>query len=361
MKTWFGRLAVLAGVAVGVVAPTDDCARVELARRIGFLANVARPDPGPGPRPGGGLRTVVSVGSGGPYGQVLVVGGAGAGSVPAAGGSPASPLYPAGSSLVFRKHRPVGPGPGSSRSVPCRLHRLHGLDRPGLLSCTGSEADPEADWPALTTTGPPVAGPGVNPFLLGEVYRSDLGTFQVTYAGHLLYLFDPGPASYSGSEFLETVAPLPPWHTAWYLISPAGLPAVGGAHLETEAPGSGTTYTTSALGTVMLPAFGGVTVTVYDFSTDSPWRSSCNEACARDFVPVYTSSAPTSGSGVTAGRVGVIVRSDGSHQVTYHGHPLYIYSQEEPLLGPGGPETTGTAGNGAGIRAFGGVFSVVSP
>ena len=35
----------------------------------------------------------------------------------------------------------------------------------GPLSCTGSETDPSADWPAFTTEGPPVAGPGVNPFL----------------------------------------------------------------------------------------------------------------------------------------------------------------------------------------------------
>jgi len=42
----------------------------------------------------------------------------------------------------------------------------------GTITCTGPESDflngvPTDEWPALTTTGPPVAGPGVNRYLLG--------------------------------------------------------------------------------------------------------------------------------------------------------------------------------------------------
>jgi predicted lipoprotein with Yx(FWY)xxD motif len=60
--------------------------------------------------------------------------------------------------------------------------------------------------------------------------------------------------------------------------------------------------------------------------------------------------------------VGVIERHDGSDQVTYNGHPLYIYSQEQPAVdGMGNPILTGSVGNGNGIQAFGGTFSVVSP
>ncbi|HEX4174450.1 MAG TPA: hypothetical protein VHY81_00935, partial [Acidimicrobiales bacterium] len=54
------------------------------------------------------------------------------------------------------------------------------------LSCTGPEADKTADWPALTTVGKPIAGPGVNKHLLGMVNRKDIGGDQVTYAGQLL-------------------------------------------------------------------------------------------------------------------------------------------------------------------------------
>jgi predicted lipoprotein with Yx(FWY)xxD motif len=80
-----------------------------------------------------------------------------------------------------------------------------------------------------------------------------------------------------------------------------------------------------------------------------------------DFIPVVTSGPPTVSSGVDAHGVGVIARHDGSLQVTYNGHPLYIYSQEQPLVGSSGLVTTGSAGNGNAIHAFGGTFSLVSP
>ena len=106
------------------------------------------------------------------------------------------------------------------------------------LSCTGPEADKTADWPALTTTGKPVAGTGVNKHLLGMVNRKDIGGDQVTYAGKLLYMFDPAPGQYGGVNFEETVAPLPPWHGVWYLVSAKnGLPATGpivDLHAEAE-------------------------------------------------------------------------------------------------------------------------------
>lgn len=48
-------------------------------------------------------------------------------------------------------------------------------------------------WPALLTNGAPIAGPGVNPALLGTVTRTDLlsgpSVQQVTYAGLPLYRF----------------------------------------------------------------------------------------------------------------------------------------------------------------------------
>ena len=46
------------------------------------------------------------------------------------------------------------------------------------------------------------------------------------------------------------------------------------------------------------------------------------------------------------------------------GHPLYLYDQEQPLVDPGPPPsliTNGSAGNGDGVSAFGGTFSLVSP
>ncbi len=62
-----------------------------------------------------------------------------------------------------------------------------------------------AVWPPLTSTGRPVAGPGIKRALLGTV-RLPSGTKQVTYAGHPLYSYiadsGPGDTSYVGfSQF----------------------------------------------------------------------------------------------------------------------------------------------------------------
>lgn len=53
-------------------------------------------------------------------------------------------------------------------------------------------------WPALATSGKPVAGAGVNRKLLGTITLSG-GVKQVTYAGHPLYTYvgDAGPAQTS--------------------------------------------------------------------------------------------------------------------------------------------------------------------
>src|ERR1700722_9209449 len=43
------------------------------------------------------------------------------------------------------------------------------------IACAGPSADPKAEWPAVTTTGAPVAGPGVSQKLLGTVKRAGIG------------------------------------------------------------------------------------------------------------------------------------------------------------------------------------------
>src|ERR1700728_279027 len=104
------------------------------------------------------------------------------------------------------------------------------------MSCTGPEKDitdglTSDDWPAFTTDAKPVAGVGVNQQLLGSVFRVGIGR-QVTYGGHLLYLFDPSstPFTPAGINYGETVAPLGPWHGYWFLVS-----SVDGRPVSTEA------------------------------------------------------------------------------------------------------------------------------
>jgi predicted lipoprotein with Yx(FWY)xxD motif len=66
-------------------------------------------------------------------------------------------------------------------------------DRPRSNSCVKISGCPEA-WPALQSSGKPVAGPGVRASLLSTI-RLPGGARQVAYAGHALYLYsgDTGP------------------------------------------------------------------------------------------------------------------------------------------------------------------------
>jgi len=49
-------------------------------------------------------------------------------------------------------------------------------------------------------------------------FRKGVG-WQVTYAGHPLYLFDQQPGAVTGEGWFEPG--LPPWHGIWWLMSPA--------------------------------------------------------------------------------------------------------------------------------------------
>jgi len=71
-------------------------------------------------------------------------------------------------------------------------------------------------WPVLTTSGQPVAGPGVNASLLGTTQRKD-GSLEVVYNGHPLYYFsgDKQPGDITGQDLNSFGAP-------WYVLSPNG-------------------------------------------------------------------------------------------------------------------------------------------
>ncbi len=228
------------------------------------------------------------------------------------------------------------------------------------LSCTGPETDKSADWPAFTTVGKPVAGPGVNKDLLGEVKRKDIGAEQVTYAGKLLYLFDIAPHQFSGENFVETVLPLPPWHGYWYLVSAKdGKPATGPSTVTTETTPNGATV----LAAEMFQGMGATPIVVYTYSKDKKDHSVCTGTCALKWPPVLT-TAPPHATGFAASSLGEINRADGTRQLTYDGKPLYFYSEEVPQLNPAtgnplNPATIGTGNGLAGPSHPGGTFSLV--
>jgi predicted lipoprotein with Yx(FWY)xxD motif len=77
-------------------------------------------------------------------------------------------------------------------------------------------------WPVLTTSGKPVAGPGVNASLLGTTQRKD-GSLEVVYNGHPLYYFsgDKQPGDITGQDLNSFGAP-------WYVLSRDGSKVAGG-------------------------------------------------------------------------------------------------------------------------------------
>jgi predicted lipoprotein with Yx(FWY)xxD motif len=213
--------------------------------------------------------------------------------------------------------------------------------------CTGPSNDSHAEWPAITTTGAPVAGPGVRQSLLGVVHRAGIG-MQVTYAGHPLYLFDSMPGSVTGEAWDEPN--LPPWHGVWWLVSPQGTAQPWPGELTTiQIHGHG------VLAAVFYTGLGLTPVPVYAYSADGGGSSACTGACAIAWPPVLTSGTPGV-QGVLRSRVGTIARSDGTRQITYEGRPLYLFAFEQPVRGPHGIELVG---NGNGLTVGSGSFHLI--
>lgn len=100
----------------------------------------------------------------------------------------------------------------------------------------------------------------------------------------------------------------------------------------------------SGLGNFLVDDKG---MTLYLFTNDTPGVSNCTGSCLEAWPPLLVEGEPVAGEGVT-GRLGVIVRSDGSRQVTYNDMPLYYYVADSQ------------AGNTIG-QGVGGVWFVVEP
>ncbi len=90
--------------------------------------------------------------------------------------------------------------------------------------------------------------------------------------------------------------------------------------------------------------------TLYLFEKDSGTTSACTGECASNWPPLEVNGTPTEGSGADSSLVGTTERSDGKQQVTYNGHPLYLFE---------GDKKAGDT-NGEGLNAFGGGWLALS-
>ena len=112
---------------------------------------------------------------------------------------------------------------------------------------------------------------------------------------------------------------------------------------------TGTTITTasSEFGEIL---FDGNQQAIYLFDKEASSTPECYDDCAVAWPPVLTTGAPVASGVIDAALLGTTVRTDGSAQVTYGGHPLYFYVDE----GPGEVKCHNVAG-------FGGLWLVATP
>jgi predicted lipoprotein with Yx(FWY)xxD motif len=123
----------------------------------------------------------------------------------------------------------------------------------------------------------------------------------------------------------------------------ATAPAASTGHAATVAVADN-----AGLGKILVDSQGR---TLYLFRADSGTKSACTGACAAAWPPLRASGKPVAGAGISASKLGTSARSDGKPQVTYNGHPLYLYA------GDSNPGDT----NGQGLTAYGGGWFVLSP
>jgi predicted lipoprotein with Yx(FWY)xxD motif len=152
------------------------------------------------------------------------------------------------------------------------------------------------------------------------------------------------------------------WYSAalWYFNgsdSPglgAGASVVGTAYPGYRSTAAGPARTPAVvsvgrtgLGAVLVDAQGR---TLYLFDEDPPGQSACSAECAAVWPPLTTKGPPAAGQGAIQSELGTTRRSGGILQVTYHGHPLYLY------IGDSGAGQT----RGEGLSQFGAQWWTIS-
>lgn len=105
----------------------------------------------------------------------------------------------------------------------------------------------------------------------------------------------------------------------------------------------------TSLGSILVDSSG---FTVYRFSKDTGAKNTCmaSRECNATWPALTSSGKPTAGPGVKASLISTIAIAGGKRQVTYAGHPLYLYA----------PSSERAETSYAGVRAFGGTWMAVS-
>ena len=128
-----------------------------------------------------------------------------------------------------------------------------------------------------------------------------------------------------------------------------GLYGGGATTPSLTSSGAATVATAKAgdLGTVLVNGDGH---TLYLFEADTGSTSTCTGGCAAIWPALITTGAATGSMGASSSKLGTTTRDDGTTQVTYNGHPVYLYSGD----------TAAGQTNGEGLNTYGGLWYAVS-
>ncbi len=170
-------------------------------------------------------------------------------------------------------------------------------DYDGKSHCYGECA---AKWPPFYVENLKV-GPGLNPSDFGVITRDD-GSKQITYKGWPLYYFfqDKKPGDING-EGKKGV---------WFVAKPDYTVMVA---------------VKEGLGMYLVTPDG---MTLYFFKNDTPGNSTCYGMCAENWPP-YAPSSLVIPSTLNLTDFQFIQRNDGTIQLVYKGHPLYLWIHDE--------------------------------
>jgi predicted lipoprotein with Yx(FWY)xxD motif len=110
-------------------------------------------------------------------------------------------------------------------------------------------------------------------------------------------------------------------------LAAAGVAAAAAVTHQSGASGKATagkvTLHKTKVGSVLATRSG---LTLYLFLKDKKGHSACYGQCAAYWPPLMKKGALRAGSGVKAKLLGTTKRKNGKRQVTYKGHPLYLYT-----------------------------------
>jgi len=125
-------------------------------------------------------------------------------------------------------------------------------------------------------------------------------------------------------------------------VAGAAILLVGAAVAAAKPAAHSATVTTArtGLGRIVADAHGR---TLYLFEKDTTGKSACSGTCAVYWPPLLTGGRAVAVKGAKQSLLGSIRRTDGTHQVTYAGHPLYLFSGD----------TKSGETNGEGLSDFG--------